>query len=114
MVTLNCLAMRVRASVTALPKAVKPAKCSVKVLRAFSEVNDTTAEIAINGKAYYLSRHATGYRLTGWEPRKAAVTSYDLTLDLSSCDCPDATYRPREGGCKHAAAVRALQKAGKL
>jgi hypothetical protein len=33
--------------------------------------------------------------------------TYDLPADLCGCDCPDGTYRPeREGGCKHAVALR--------
>lgn len=33
--------------------------------------------------------------------------TYELPRDLSSCGCPDATYRPgRPGGCRHAAALR--------
>ena len=32
---------------------------------------------------------------------------YDLPRDLSSCDCPDRTYKPeRPGGCKHMVALR--------
>ena len=95
-------------------KPLLPVSGSVKVLRPFGEVNDTTAEIAVNGKASYLSRHATGFRLVGWDDRKEAVALYDLPLDLSSCDCPDATYRDREGGCKHQKALSALRNAGKL
>jgi hypothetical protein len=40
---------------------------------------------------------------------------YHLPHDLSTCDCPDKTYRDdREGGCKHMAALRvALAGMGK-
>jgi hypothetical protein len=32
---------------------------------------------------------------------------YDLPRDLSSCDCPDRTYKPeRPGGCKHMVALQ--------
>jgi hypothetical protein len=32
---------------------------------------------------------------------------HDLPRDLSSCDCPDRTYRPeRPGGCRHMQALR--------
>jgi hypothetical protein len=32
---------------------------------------------------------------------------YNLPADLSSCDCPDHTFREeRRGGCKHMAALR--------
>jgi hypothetical protein len=91
-----------------------PVSGSVKVLRPFGEVNDDTAEIAVNGKPCYLTRHETGYCLTGFDARKGKVSAYDLPLDLSSCDCPDATYRVREGGCKHQKALAALRTAGKL
>ncbi len=31
-----------------------------------------------------------------------------------SCTCPDARYRPRAGGCKHVAALKALILNGRL
>jgi hypothetical protein len=44
-----------------------------------------------------------GFRLTKFGTGEV----YDLPRDLSSCDCPDGTYRPeRPGGCKHAVALR--------
>lgn len=47
----------------------------------------------------------TGYRLTKADGSGAF---YDLPADLSSCDCPDATYHPeRPGGCRHQRALRA-------
>ncbi len=96
-------------------KAVNPVAGSVKLVRPFGEVNDDTAEVLINEKPYYLTRTETGYRLTGYDSRKGKVTTYDLPADLSSCDCPDATWRPqREGGCKHRKALAALRQTGKL
>jgi hypothetical protein len=32
----------------------------------------------------------------------------------SSCDCPDAAFRDRPGGCKHLAAVAALVASGEV
>jgi hypothetical protein len=96
-------------------KQVKPVRGTVRVLRPVGVVNPTTGEVAINGRAYYLTRHATGYRLTGYDPRERQATVYDLPADLSSCDCPDATFQPeREGGCKHRRSLLALQAAGQL
>ena len=93
-------------------KQVKPAHGTVRVLRPIGAVNPTTGEVAINGRAYYVTRHATGYRLTGYDPRKREVTVYDLPADLSGCDCPDGTFHPeRPGGCKHRAALKAALKA---
>src|SRR5262249_40074872 len=103
------------ATLTKPRKQVKPAHGTVRVLRPIGAVNPTTGEIAINGRAYYLTRHATGYRLTGYDPRERQATVYDLPADFSSCDCPDATYHPeRAGGCKHRKALTALQVAGQL
>jgi hypothetical protein len=96
-------------------KPVKPVNGCLRIVRPLGEVNDNTAEIAINDKPYYLTRHDSGYRLTGFNQKKMEVTVYDLPLDLSACDCPDGTYRPeRQGGCKHRAALSAMRKAGKL
>ena len=96
-------------------KPLAPASGTVKVLRPVGEVNDRAAEVAIDGKAYYLTRHNTGFTLTTWDDRDAAVVTYDLPLDLSSCDCPDATYRgERPGGYKHRRGLQALRQAGKL
>lgn len=96
-------------------RQLQPVSGSVKLLRPVGEVNDTTGEVAINGKSYYLTCHDTCYRLTGWDQQHAAPTCYDLPKDLSSCDCPDGTYRSeRPGGCKHSRALKALKAAGKL
>ena len=96
-------------------KPLAPANGTVKVVRPIGAVNDRAGEVAINGKGYYLSRHDTGFTLTTWDDRHAAVVAYDLPLDLSSCDCPDATYRgERPGGCKHRRGLQALRQAGKL
>jgi hypothetical protein len=47
-------------------------------------------------------------RVLGYQLRKADGTIYDLAADLSSCDCPDATFHPeRPGGCKHQKALKA-------
>jgi hypothetical protein len=96
-------------------KPLTPVNGSVRVLRPVGTVAPNAGEILINGKPYYFTRHATGYRLTGYDDRKGEVTTYDLPLDLSSCDCPDGTYRgERPGGCKHRRAILAMRRAGKL
>jgi hypothetical protein len=61
--------------------------------------------------ALYEGDRCTGFRLTKFGTDEV----YDLPRDLSSCDCPDQTYRPeRPGGCKHIAALRqALPTVGK-
>jgi hypothetical protein len=49
-----------------------------------------------------------GYRLLKRDGR----TAYDVDAERWTCDCPDATYCPRPGGCKHSKALRtALQHA---
>jgi hypothetical protein len=96
-------------------RTLKPAAGSVTVLRPVGTVNETTGEVSINGKPYYLTCLESGFRLTGYDAREGAVTTYDLPADLSSCDCPDAVYNAgRPGGCKHRKAMQALRSAGKL
>ena len=44
-----------------------------------------------------------GFRLTAFVSGEV----YDLPRDLSSCDCPDRTFKSeRPGGCRHMAALR--------
>jgi hypothetical protein len=43
-----------------------------------------------------------GYRLAKPDGR----TFYDVNAETWQCDCPDATYCPRPGGCKHSKALR--------
>jgi hypothetical protein len=51
-------------------------------------------------------------RVLGFQLKKATGEAYDLAADLSSCDCPDATFHPeRPGGCKHQKALAAVLKA---
>src|SRR5262245_27488051 len=78
----------------------EPAHGTVKVLRPVGELAPDLGEIAINGKPYLLALLDTAYRLVGLDEKRAA-TCYDLPVDLSSCDCPDAEFRARPGGCKH-------------
>jgi hypothetical protein len=33
---------------------------------------------------------------------------YTVNLASGKCDCPDATYRPTQEGCKHSKSIRAL------
>ena len=96
-------------------RQLKPATGAVRMLRPLGAVNDSTGEVLISGKTYYLSWHATGFRLTGWDEKEQQVTVYDLPIDLSGCDCPDATYNAeRPGGCKHRKALVALRQAQQL
>ncbi len=96
-------------------KPLRPVSGRVRVLRPVGSVNATTGEVSISGKCYYLTVHATGYRLTGWDRQHRQPTAYDLPADLSGCDCPDAVYAgERPGGCKHRRALAALKAAGKL
>jgi hypothetical protein len=96
-------------------RQLKPATGAVRLVRPIGAVNESTGEVVISGKSYYLSWHATGFRLTGYDERHQAVTVYDIPSDLSSCDCPDATYNPeRPGGCKHRKALVALRQAQRI
>jgi hypothetical protein len=59
--------------------------------------------------AYWCETSFEGDRLLGLRLRKfgGEEPAYDLPADLSSCDCPDRTYRAeRPGGCRHMAALR--------
>ena len=72
----------------------------------------------INGQRYAVGRGLVGRGLDGSYYTLLAVGSeadgpqaryYQLPADLSSCDCPDATFRPdRPGGCKHRRALAKL------
>jgi hypothetical protein len=95
-------------------KPLPPATGTARVLRPVGTVNPGTGEVAINGKPYYLQVLEGGFRLTGYDARKAEVTVYDLPADLSSCECPDHCFRDRPGGCKHIKSLAALRTAGKL
>jgi hypothetical protein len=101
---------------TRRPRQLQPATGTAVVLRPFGVVNDLSAEIAINGKPYYLLHTGHGFRLFGWDDRAAAVVVYDLPQGLETCDCPDSTFRQERsaGNCKHARALAALVTAGKL
>ncbi|MCI0462121.1 MAG: hypothetical protein L0Z62_34650 [Gemmataceae bacterium] len=97
------------------PRPLAPASGTVRLLRPVGTVNDTTGEIRIDAKDYYLQVEEASYRLVGYDQQHQAPTAYDLPLDLSTCDCADATYRSeRPGGCKHRRALEALRAAGKL
>lgn len=66
--------------------------------------------LEINGTLYGLIIHETAYEI-----RKEDKTIYHLPRDLSSCDCPDATFNSdRPGGCKHRRALAALLRAAGL
>ncbi len=102
------------ATATRRARQLQPVNGSVKILRSLGDAG-AAWEIEINGKAYYLARTEGGFRLSGWDERHQQVTAYDLPADLSSCDCPDATYRgERPGGCKHRKALAALQVVGRI
>jgi hypothetical protein len=49
-----------------------------------------------------LAGHITSFRLT----RFATGQVYDLPATLDGCTCGDATFRDREGGCKHQVGLR--------
>jgi hypothetical protein len=58
--------------------------------------------------AYLVRVVAENGRVIGYQLRKATGEVYDLAADVSSCDCPDATFHPeRPGGCKHQRALKA-------
>jgi hypothetical protein len=61
---------------------------------------------------YHITADLDGERVVSWRlVNHDNGKRYDLPADCSGCDCGDATYRPREGGCKHAKGVRqALQR----
>ena len=53
-----------------------------------------------------------GELFPAFDARQQLPTAYDLPLDLSGCDCPDATFQgDRPGGCKHRKALRLPAKA---
>jgi hypothetical protein len=53
-------------------------------------------------QALYRGDRCTGFRLTKFGTGEV----YNLPRDLSSCDCPDRTFRPERPACKHMAALR--------
>ncbi len=69
---------------------------------AYGDPTDTD-ESAYWCRAVFVGDICTGFQLTKFGTGEV----YDIPRDLSSCDCPDHTYRPeRPGGCKHMAALR--------
>ena len=63
----------------------------------------TNAEKAYWCAAIFEGENCIGFRLTAFLSGEA----YDLPRDLSSCDCPDRTFKSeRPGGCRHMAALR--------
>jgi hypothetical protein len=61
----------------------------------------------INGSLYGVIFFPTCY-----EVKRIGGPIYHLPLDLSSCDCPDATFASaRPGGCKHRKALAVLLRA---
>ena len=72
---------------------------------------DAPGLVVINGTSYSvaLMNEGAGIRLM-----KACGVTYDMPADLSSCDCPDDTFRERPEGCKHRRALAALRAAGRL
>jgi hypothetical protein len=64
--------------------------------------------LQINGTRYEVLPLFDDQARVGYRLLKADGTMYDLTADLSGCDCPDHTFHPeRPGGCKHMQALRA-------
>ncbi len=78
------------------------------------DVIDGSAVLSITDLAtgdeapYWLEALYVDGRCTGFRVRKfGGEEVYDLPRDLSSCDCPDRTYKPeRPGGCKHMVALK--------
>src|SRR5262245_53067382 len=68
---------------------------------------DARAILAINGVHYAIWFIHEGERLTGFRLMSAAGKVYDLPVSLDDCSCPDSTFRPRPGGCKHVKSLRA-------
>lgn len=72
--------------------------------------------VSINGTAYsvgYIAHSAgdvNGYTIA----KEGGEESYDLPASLATCECKDSLYRARPGGCRHAAALRALKAAGRI
>jgi hypothetical protein len=60
--------------------------------------------------SYWCRANTDRGNVIGYTLRKFASAGgdvYDLPADLSSCDCPDGTYRgERTGGCRHQQALR--------
>src|SRR5262245_4613569 len=87
---------------------------TAKVLQPIGSINADTGEIEINGKPYFVRGCDGCYSLFGFDARKGETTHYDVSADCKECDCADATYRNRPGGCKHCRALSAMINAGKL
>jgi hypothetical protein len=112
-------------TVPALAQSVKPSRkplAPVQVVGRFvggasrQDVIDGAAVLSIvsgdatdrDETAYWCRANFTGGVCIGFTLTKFATGEvYDLPRDLSSCDCPDQTYKgERPGGCKHMAALR--------
>lgn len=78
-------------------RPLQPVHGTCKWLRRPGVEDHKSGLLEINGTAYALLIHETAYELL-----KHGGTSYSLSRDLSSCDCPDATFASeRPCGCKH-------------
>ena len=85
---------------------------------------DAVLKIAADGKEaafYFVSElkdehgHRVGYRLVKVSGLLDAATyEVDATGKDWTCDCPDAVYCDRPGGCKHSAGLKAALKAANL
>jgi hypothetical protein len=88
-------------------KATKPATGMARWLTK-PNADHAGGVLQINGTGYEVlplfdDQSRVGYRLL-----KADGAMYDLTADLTFCDCPDHTFHPeRPGGCKHKRALAA-------
>lgn len=61
--------------------------------------------------SYVVRLDAEGWaEIDGYRLSKADGTVYDIPEDLTSCDCGDATFRQREGGCRHRQALLQLRE----
>ncbi len=106
---------------TTRPKRERKPLQPVNVTAAFvggatrQEVIDGAAVLSVKDgdddeAAYWCQAIYDGGKCVGFNLTKFGTGEvYFLPRDLSSCDCPDHTYRPeRPGGCRH---MRALQVA---
>jgi hypothetical protein len=77
---------------------------------------DVVLKIVADGKEaqfYFVETVKDGDKITGY--RLVKIDSFDQTATYDveitphgfRCDCPDATYSDRPGGCKHAVGLKA-------
>jgi hypothetical protein len=84
---------------------------------------DAILQVAVEGKVpsfYHVETIKDGDKINGYRLVKidallnAATYDLELTPNGFRCDCPDATYADRLGGCKHGRCLAAALKAASL